>query len=382
MKILLVGEYSRLHNSLKEGLQELGHEVALNGLNDGFKNYPVDFKIKRKWNSGILKKLKLLFLKCTGFDITSYLTYRQVKNNLDKFSGFDVVQLINENSFLCVPKYEIKIINLLLKNNQKLFLLSCGNDYLSVTFNFKNPELKTEVTSYLEGKILDENFQNTLKFKQPDFKKLHDFIFKNCCGVIASDLDYYFPLLNHPKFSGLIPNPININKLIFTENPITDKIVIFLGINNQTYYKKGCDYFEKALTVIQSKYPDKVKVIISRSVPYATYINSYNECHILLDQIYAKDQGYNALEAMAKGKVVFTGAGDDFVQRYNLTEKVAIHAKDDIEYLVNELSFLIENPNEIIKIQKNARLFIEQEHNYVGISKKYISTWNTNKKFT
>jgi hypothetical protein len=37
---------------------------------------------------------------------------------------------------------------------------------------------------------------------------------------------------------------------------------------------------------------------------YTTYINSYNKAHILLDQTYAYDQGYNALEAMAKGKVV------------------------------------------------------------------------------
>ena len=31
MKVLLVGEYSRLHNSLKEGLQKLGHEVFIVG---------------------------------------------------------------------------------------------------------------------------------------------------------------------------------------------------------------------------------------------------------------------------------------------------------------------------------------------------------------
>jgi hypothetical protein len=37
MKVLLVGEYSRLHNSLKEGLLELGHEVSIVGHQDGFK---------------------------------------------------------------------------------------------------------------------------------------------------------------------------------------------------------------------------------------------------------------------------------------------------------------------------------------------------------
>ena len=38
MRILLVGEYSRFHNSLKKGLLQLGHDVILIGDND-FKNY-------------------------------------------------------------------------------------------------------------------------------------------------------------------------------------------------------------------------------------------------------------------------------------------------------------------------------------------------------
>jgi hypothetical protein len=37
------GEYSRFHNSLKEGLLNLGHEVII-GDND-FKNYPLDISV-------------------------------------------------------------------------------------------------------------------------------------------------------------------------------------------------------------------------------------------------------------------------------------------------------------------------------------------------
>ena len=45
MKILLVGEYSRLHNSLKEGLAALGHEVIIVGCGDKFKKFSVDYSI-------------------------------------------------------------------------------------------------------------------------------------------------------------------------------------------------------------------------------------------------------------------------------------------------------------------------------------------------
>ena len=45
MKILLLGEYRRLHNSLKEGLVALGHEVIIVGCGDKFKKFPVDYSI-------------------------------------------------------------------------------------------------------------------------------------------------------------------------------------------------------------------------------------------------------------------------------------------------------------------------------------------------
>ena len=75
---------------------------------------------------------------------------------------------------------------------------------------------------------------------------------------------------------------------------------------------------------------------------------------------------------MAKGKVVFTGAETEFEKHYNITQRVAVNALPDTNYLVNELSYLIENPDEIILIGKCARAFIEKEHNYIKITEKYL----------
>ena len=124
------------------------------------------------------------------------------------------------------------------------------------------------------------------------------------------------------------------------------------------------------------KYSSKIEIIIAENLPYLTYINQYNRAHIILDQVYSFDQGYNALEAMAKGKVVFTGAENEFTQYYNLTEKVTINALPDVDYLINELEHLFNNPNEIIAIGTRARNFIEKEHNYIEVANKYLSKWN------
>ena len=378
MKILLVGEYSHLHNSLKDGLQQLGHKVFIIGQKDGFKNFPVEFPIQKKWDAGFLKKLKIAIYKISGFDISSYLTYRQFLKLEKQCSDFDVVQLINENSFHCTYNFEKKIISSLLKNNKKLFLLSSGFDYLNVKYCFENPDFKSVISLYQNNKIDKKSFGNVLKFREKSFFKLHQFIYKKCNGIIASDLDYHLPLKGNPKYLGMIPNPINIDKLPFQPIEINDKIIIFHGINTDNYLKKGNDYFEKVLEIIEKKYGDKIEIITVRSVPYSEYINLYNRSHILLDQIYGYDQGYNALESMAKGKVVFTNAETEFMEYYKLTENVCINSIPDVDYLVNELSFLIDNPEEITAIGKRARTFIEKEHDYIKIAEQYVQKWNEN----
>jgi glycosyltransferase involved in cell wall biosynthesis len=98
----------------------------------------------------------------------------------------------------------------------------------------------------------------------------------------------------------------------------------------------------------------------------------------LLDQVYAYDQGYNALEAMAKGKVIFTGAEREFMEHYNLIEQVAINALPNVNAIVKALSFLIENPEEITTIGKRARAFVEKEHDYIKIADQYLEVWNEN----
>jgi glycosyltransferase involved in cell wall biosynthesis len=331
-----------------------------------------------KWNTPILKKIRIGIYKLTGFDVNSYFTYRQFVRYQSQLNQFDVVQLINEDAFYCTYNYERKMLQYLFDNNKKVFLMCCGTDYLTVDYYFKNPTFKSLLLPYLDRKINDKAFQSVLKFRKPEFKKLHQLIYQNIKGIIASDIDYDIPMQGYPKYLGMIPNPINLEKLPYIPLNIEDKIVIFHGINNDSYYKKGNDYFEKALEIIAEKYGDKVEIITTRSIPYQDYIEIYNRAHILLDMVYSFDQGYHALEAMAKGKVVFTGAEKEFYDYYQLDEKVNINAKPDVGYLVDQLSFLIDNPKEIIAISQNAHAFIEKHHHYIQIAEKYLNTWQKN----
>ena len=378
MKILLVGEYSRLHNSLKEGLIELGHEVIIIGNQDGFKKFPVDIIVKSIFTKHtFIKKIAILIHKAFNVNIISLENAIQWHFKTRKLKGFDVVQLYNESIAKTYPSLEKKIIKSFIESNKMVFLLSCGIDYTSVKYAHDKKFKYSILTPLHENEHLKNYYSFILNKLKPQNYKLHNFIFKNINGVIASDIDYHIPLMGNSKYLGMVPNPINIKKINYQPLDLNGKIIIFHGINSGNFIKKGNIFFELALERISKKYKDRIEVIVTKDLPYDEYIKCYNKSHILLDQVYAYDQGYNALEAMAMGKVVFSGAEKEWLDYYKLEEdEVAINALPDDAYIEKKLEWLILNPDQIIKISKQARQFIEKEHNYILSAKKYLNLWS------
>jgi len=380
MKILLIGEYSRLHNSLKEGLQKNGHKVTLLGSGDGFKNYPVDIKIDSIFfNLKLFKLFAKLIDRLFKISLNELEMYYKANKIISNLKGYDVVQLINENAFRTLPSLEILLIKTLMKNNEKLFLLSCGVDQKSVEHSLNSKFKYSILTPYFENPSLKKSFKHILKYNTREYVKLHEFILANANGVISSDIDYHIPYIKEKKYLGLIPNPINLDKIKYKKIKSIDKIKILHGVNSKNYIKKGNVFFDKALKAIENKYDNKVEIITTIDLDYNEYLKSVENCHILLDQVYAYDQGYNALEAMAIGKVVFTGAEKEWLELYNIKENsVAVNALPDHTKIIESLEWLINNPSKIMEISANAREFIENNHNYISIAEQYEKVWSKN----
>jgi len=379
MRILLVGEFSRLHNSLKVGLVAAGHEVVLINNGDSFKNYPTDISIKATFFKSKLGRIpRQIWFRLFGFDLALLEHGIRFWWHLPKLEDFDVVQLINEKPIQTCPRLELYLLKKLFCHNKNVFLLSCGVDYSNMYHHLQQNERYSLLTPYFENKTLvSKQYDYMFEFTTPRHKKIHDFIYSLSKGVIAGDLDYVKPIQNNPKYLGLIPYPV-----VLPENPkavtVSDKVVLFLGINSGNSFTKGIPLFEAALVRLKEKYKDQISILQTTDVPYAMYQESYQKAQVILDQVYAFDQGYNALEAMAKGKVVFTGAETEFLNHYNLQpNEVAINALPDVEALVKELSFLIEHPEEIERISKNAIAFVEKVHDANKVAKMYVEKWKT-----
>ena len=377
MKILLLGEYSNLHNSLKQALINMGHEVLLVCNADGFKKYETDILIKSHLEDYLLFKLiARLFVRIFKFNIFEIEIYLRAKKIVNKLQGFDVVQLINENSFKTSPLLEIKLLKQIFKNNNKVFLLSCGVDSVSVKYAMSKKLKYSILTPLFENASLKKKYKPILKYERENYLALGKFVQENVNGIISSDLDYHIPYFNKKKYLGMIPNPINIQKIKYYGINKSKKLSILHAINSRNKIKKGNKFFEEALKIIDKKFKSKINIITTYNLTYKEHLENLKKCDILLDMVYAYDQGYNALEAMAMGKIVFTGAEEEWLKLYNIKEDTAvINAVPNTIRIIEKLVWLIENPKMLKSISANARKFIEKNHDFEKIAIKYIKTW-------
>jgi hypothetical protein len=287
MKILLLGEYSRLHNSLKEGLVALGHEVKIVGTGDKFKMFPVDYSIAAKicnkynWTKLVCGAIR----KLTGIDLEKMERAIRFYKLLPKFKGFDHVQLINSDALETHPFLARLLYKKLFATLKNRSLLICGDETPVVSYQLTG-ELKYSVlTPYLQNPSLQKTFHYSLKYQKKSYRNTYNYLVENCQKLITSDLDYEIPMQKMGYSTTFIPNPINTDRLKHQELVITDKIVIFLGINRLSYLKKGIPYFEEALALIQEKQYKTIEIITTENLPYNEYILKYNKVNYFFDYL-------------------------------------------------------------------------------------------------
>lgn len=381
MRILLIGDYSGLHSALKKGL--LQHpsvqEVVVVGDGDKFKDFQVDVSLRPQWTTS---RWGLFFRKAIHkvfrWDIAEVEKGWKAQKYLKQLRDFDVVQLINDRPIQTLSFWERRILMRLFAQNKKVFLLSCGIDVLGLEYLMHHKEELSLLSPLFANPDLKKQYEYVEIYQKKGVIRTQEKIIEHCLGIIASDMDYVNPNKQHPKYLGLIPHPVVLPSHEIQREKNTEKVCLFLGINRGNYYQKGIHYFEEALVRIQAKYNRQIEVIRAEQLTYQAYQLAQQKADIVLDQVFAQDQGYNALEAMAKGKVVFTGASAAFLEHYKLQEdEVCITAKPDVDYLVDKLSYLIENKAAIFALGQRAQSFVQEVHACEKVANQYIEVWDS-----
>ncbi|HWR45838.1 hypothetical protein [Sporomusa sp.] len=349
MKILLLGEFSGVHKNLKEGLVELGHRVTTASSGDGWKNIPADI-VYAYGGYGLVNKLRRVI------DPIIKLPY---------FIGYDVVQLINPFIF----SYRINAIlqDIILQLNDRVFLLAAGCDSVYCKNSDRHQYSPCETC-----KKIDLN--DTCNFKKEELLHFNRTLADKVQGIIPIAYDYAEVYRNYRKLRKSIPLPINTKEILYKDNIVQNKLILFHGINREGF--KGTPLIQQAAEYVQQKYPNDVTVIIDGKMPLNRYLEVVDQAHVIIDQLYSQAYGVNAIYALAKGKVVLGGSEEHSLGEFGWAQSPVINIRPSVTDIIEKFEYLIENRQQIRDWGFQGRKHVETVHDHINVAKQYVSTWS------
>lgn len=358
MRILLLGEFSALHKYLKEGLENIGHEVDL--ASDGDRGKDIDGQTLTLFE---YDKSQYKVRLNRGWHI-----YKSIKKHITDFEDYDIVQMIHPIIFPTPVNYHF--IKKIKEKNGTLCLACAGLDYANA-LAYKNGRYRYYAYDY-EASPLNRYFASTFaaKLECKVERKVVSLVDK----LIPYCWQYYIPYEKDPRCTNILPMPININTLPYIENVVRDRIVILHGLNREK--EKGTPIIREALERVQQRYPNKVEVIIDGHMPLRDYQRLMSRANIVIDQCTSGGYGMGTLQAMALGKVVCADCWPEFLAPIGITpeEFPGIIISNTSTSIYEGICKVIERGSDYIReLGHKARIYAEQKHDYKKIADNFLS---------
>ena len=365
MKILLLGEYSNVHNTLAEGLRMLGHEVTVASNGDYWKNYPRDIDLARR--GGKLGGLALL---------------AKVYRWLPKWRNYDVVQLINPMFLDLKAERLFPIYRYLKKHNKAIVLGAMGIDWYWVhEGTFRKP---LRYGDFNIGKA--DKTDEAAKREQHDWlgtakERLNRLIAEECDGIAAilyENYIYYQPY--HADKTRFIPLPIKSTVPSKTEIHVSHEgpIRVFIGISRGRSAYKGTDIMLKAAKNVQEKYPDKIELKEAEGLPFDEYQRTMENSDVIMDQLYSYTPAMNALLAMSKG-IICMGGGEP--ENYEILGedklRPIINVEPTYESVFHELEQLVLHPERVSRLKEESIAYVRKHHDYLKVARQYADFYQS-----
>jgi len=343
MKILLIGEYSGVHNNLKSALISLGHDVVLMGDGDGYKDFGFDLPIA-PYRGSILSKLKNILY---------------ILSKIPFIYKFDVIQIINPYIFPLHYFFSGIFYQMLLRA-RKIIYYACGTDpnFLSSRESF----------SYFPfDDRLSENYRH--------YNKWHLFYFffflRRVDSIISSCYTYRQGYLGCSKHACTIPLPSSMISPEIKDRHDETKVKILFGITRRDF--KGASHIETALERVRLNFPRLVEIKVLESVPFAVFENELDSTDILIDQCRSYDYGMGAIFALERGVITLSGAEPVAMLECFSSDCPVININPDAEQIYVALETLcLLSHEERVQLKRKSQEWANRYHNSLSIAQKFI----------
>lgn len=366
MNILIVGELSGFAKHLKQGFTALGHQVIVTIAGDGWKNftgdgddilysqYPIRILGCKIPHSGVFSSV------CANRKISLMLKKRYAEKQID------LIIVVNYY-FLSSSWYHAGVKLSFLKHNidkgAKLIMCVCGGEPAT---RYNNPDLMKE------WGITDLGSKK---------EKGYSFLLKHANAIIPTTYGYYDAIFNYVKYvqfdtnkiTKAIPVPITIDPECNIKSCVGRKIVIFHGIIRPQM--KGTYYIKPAMERIEKEFPDRVECICKGNMPYDEYVKIFKDVDILIDQAAGEDGwGLNAAIGAMKGKCVLVSCGEKTANNMGFANLPFVEIFRNEEQIYKTLKSLVLHPEEIDRLKKESRSFMESYCDCKIIAQQYLNS--------
>lgn len=358
MKILLIGEYSNVHNTLAEGFKRLGHKVVVASNGDFWKDYPRDIDLRR--GNGVVGTINFAV---------------RLAASLPRMRGYDIVQIINPMFVELKAERILPIYHYLRKHNRKMVMGAFGMDYIWVHENITRKPLRYSDFNIGEQLRTDNDaMKERADWLDTPKGRLNQYIAQDCDAIVAGLYEYwtcYQPLF--PQKTVFIPFPIKQKK---QEDDVGSQphqpLKIFIGISKNRSAYKGTDIMLEAAKRLKQKYPKQVSLSVANGVAFEQYTQMMNGADVILDQLYSYTPAMNALEAMSRG-IICVGGGEpenyEILGEDSLRPIVNVEPNEDSVFIA--LERLVSHPEMIPVLKKQSILYIRKHHDYIHVAMRY-----------
>ena len=367
MRILLFGEASFLHNTLKKGLAECGHDVLLASDGNNWHNSPRDIDLRRNMRWGKLGGLKVLW---------------KLLVNVRKLVGNDVVQIHNYQFVPLKMKWNELILRFLKRHNRCIVKGCYGDDPFVLKRQAEGVPAYSD--TYYKGKKqnVEANRARLAEMELPEVVHCWSYASRMADALVPCLYEYWlcYDVFPYNQKLHYIPLPMEIPAEacvaeITPERPLT----VLVGIQPGRDYIKGARYIAGLVRQVADENPGRIDVKVVEGVPYDEYCRLLGEADVLVDQLYSYTPSMNSLAAMARGTVVIGGGEEDFygfIGENKLRPIINVRPGED-EYNLEVLRRTLLDPVKIMDMKRQGIEFVRKYHDYSMVSRMYIDLYNT-----
>lgn len=358
MRILLLGEYSNVHNTLAEGLRTLGHEVVVASNGDFWKNYPRDIDLARcEGHAGGVGLMLRLF--------------RQMR----RFMGYDIVQLINPMFLELKAERLFSAYHFLRQHNRHVVLGAFGMDYYWVSDNITRRPLRySDFNIGNELRTNEDALRERADWLGTAKERLNKYIAADADAIVAGLYEYQQCYAHYfPEKTRFIPFPIRMPSAASADiNKVPERVRIFIGISRGRSEYKGTDIMLRAARRLQERYPERVELREVCGVPFSEYQRIMEGSDLILDQLYSYTPSMNPLLAMSKG-IVCVGGGEE--ENYEILHeqelRPIINVQPTEESVYEELERVVLHPECIPRLKRESIAYVRRHHDYLKVAREY-----------